>query len=109
MDQILRQAIQRRASDVHFEPQRHGLRVRLRIDGVLHPLPQLPDAPPAAVLARLKILGGLDIAERRLPQDGQFSLEMDDKPAAFRPTLPVSRAKSGGTPAAKRKQRHCAR
>lgn len=91
VDQILRQAIQRRASDVHFEPQRHGLRVRLRIDGVLHPLPQLPDAPPAAVLARLKILGGLDIAERRLPQDGQFSLEMDDKPAAFRlSTLPVS-------------------
>jgi len=92
VDQILRQALQRRASDVHFEPQRNGLRVRLRIDGVLHKLPQPPEAQPAAVLARLKILGGLDIAERRLPQDGQFTLEIDEKPAAFRlSTLPVSR------------------
>ena len=91
VDQILKQAIQRRASDVHFEPQRQGLRVRLRIDGVLHKLPQPPEAQPAAVLARLKILGGLDIAERRLPQDGQFTLEIDGKPAAFRlSTLPVS-------------------
>lgn len=91
VDQILKQAIQRRASDVHFEPQRQGLRVRLRIDGVLHKLPQPPEAQPAAVLARLKILGGLDIAERRLPQDGQFTLEIDGKPAAFRlSTLQVS-------------------
>lgn len=91
VDQILRQAIQRRASDVHFEPQRHGLRVRLRIDGVLHKLPQPSEAQPAAILARLKILGGLDIAERRLPQDGQFTLEIEDKLAAFRlSTLPVS-------------------
>ena len=91
VDQILRQAMQRRASDVHFEPQRNGLRIRLRIDGVLHKLPQPADAQPAAVLARLKILGGLDIAERRLPQDGQFTLELDDKLSAFRlSTLPVS-------------------
>ena len=91
VEQILRQAIQRRASDVHFEPQRKGLRVRLRIDGVLHKLPNLPDAAPAAVLARLKILGGLDIAERRLPQDGQFTLEIDERLTAFRlSTLPIS-------------------
>lgn len=91
VEQILRQAIQRRASDVHFEPQRTSLRVRMRIDGVLHKLPALPDAQPAAVLARLKILGGLDIAERRLPQDGQFTLEIDERLAAFRlSTLPVS-------------------
>ncbi len=91
VDQILRQAIQRRASDVHFEPQRKGLRIRLRIDGVLHKLPQPADAQPAAILARLKILGGLDIAERRLPQDGQFTLTLDEKVSAFRlSTLPVS-------------------
>lgn len=91
VEQILRQAIQRRASDVHFEPQRHGMRVRLRIDGVLHKLPQPAEAQPSAILARLKILGGLDIAERRLPQDGQFTLEIDDKLAAFRlSTLPIS-------------------
>ncbi len=91
VEQILRQAIQRRASDIHFEPQRKGLRVRLRIDGVLHKLPNLPDAVPTAVLARLKILGGLDIAERRLPQDGQFTLEIDERLTAFRlSTLPIS-------------------
>ncbi|MDO6407765.1 MAG: type II secretion system protein GspE [Pantoea sp.] len=91
VEYILRQALQRRASDVHFEPQHHALRVRLRIDGVLHKLAQLPDAQPAAVLARLKILGGLDIAERRLPQDGQFTLELEGKQAAFRlSTLPIS-------------------
>lgn len=91
VEQILRQAMQRRASDIHFEPRRNGLRIRLRIDGVLHKLPQSPDAQPAAVLARLKILGGLDIAERRLPQDGQFTLEIDERFAAFRlSTLPIS-------------------
>lgn len=91
VEHILQQALLRRASDVHFEPQRHVLRIRLRIDGVLHKLTQLPDVQPAAVLARLKILGGLDIAERRLPQDGQFTLEIEGKTAAFRlSTLPVS-------------------
>lgn len=88
--QILHQALERRASDIHIEPWREGLRVRLRIDGVLHPLSSLPATQPAALLARLKILGGLDIAERRLPQDGQFSLEIAGKPASFRlATLPI--------------------
>jgi protein transport protein HofB len=90
--QILRQALQRRASDIHIEPLQHGLRIRLRIDGVLHPLSSLPDTQPAALLARLKILGGLDIAERRLPQDGQFSMEIEGKTASFRlSTLPINR------------------
>ena len=88
--QILHQALERRASDIHIEPWREGLRVRLRIDGVLHPLSSLPATQPAALLARLKILGGLDIAERRLPQDGQLSLEIAGKPASFRlATLPI--------------------
>ena len=87
---ILRQALERRASDVHIEPGAEGMRVRLRIDGVLHPLSSLPVTQPAALLARLKILGGLDIAERRLPQDGQFSLAIAGKSASFRlATLPV--------------------
>ena len=88
--QILHQALERRASDIHIEPWREGLRVRLRIDGVLHSLSSLPATQPAALLARLKILGGLDLAERRLPQDGQFSLEIAGKPASFRlATLPI--------------------
>ncbi|MDQ1212282.1 type II secretion system protein GspE [Pantoea anthophila] len=87
---ILRQALERRASDVHIEPDAEGMRVRLRIDGVLHPLSSLPVTQPAALLARLKILGGLDIAERRLPQDGQFSLAIAGQSASFRlATLPV--------------------
>lgn len=91
VNQILHQAIQRRASDVHIEPQPQGLRIRLRIDGVLHNLPRLPEVQPAAVLARLKVLAGLDIAERRLPQDGQFTHEINGSGAAFRlATLPVS-------------------
>ncbi|KAA5974702.1 MULTISPECIES: type II secretion system protein GspE [Pantoea] len=87
---ILRQALERRASDVHIEPGAEGMRVRLRIDGVLHPLSSLPVTQPGALLARLKILGGLDIAERRLPQDGQFSLAIAGQSASFRlATLPV--------------------
>lgn len=91
VNQILHQAVQRRASDVHIEPQPQGLRIRLRIDGVLHNLARLPEVQPAAVLARLKVLAGLDIAERRLPQDGQFTQEINGSDAAFRlATLPVS-------------------
>lgn len=88
---ILRQALQRRASDIHIELIQQRLRVRLRIDGVLQPLSSLPDTSPAALLARLKVLAGMDIAERRLPQDGQFNLETEGKPVSFRlSTLPVS-------------------
>lgn len=88
--QLLRQATLRRASDIHIEPYQSTLRIRLRIDGVLHPLPLQFDTQPAALLARLKILAGLDIAERRLPQDGQFSCDIDGKSASFRlSTLPV--------------------
>ena len=90
VDSMLRQALRRRASDIHIEPQRDGVRVRLRIDGVLQPLASAADAPPAALLARLKILAGLDIAERRLPQDGQFTRTLEGNAAAFRlATLPV--------------------
>lgn len=90
VNQILRQALERRASDIHIEPQHHAMRVRLRIDGVLHTLASPPETQPNAMLARLKILGGLDIAERRLPQDGQFSLELNGRQEAFRlSTLPT--------------------
>lgn len=90
VNQILSQALERRASDIHIEPQHNGMRVRLRIDGVLQALANLPETQPNALLARLKILGGLDIAERRLPQDGQFGLELNGKQETFRlSTLPT--------------------
>lgn len=89
LDDTLLQALTRRASDIHIEPGESHCRVRLRIDGVLHPLASLPMSMAQAVMARLKVLGELDIAERRLPQDGQFSVLLAEKRVSFRvSTLP---------------------
>jgi general secretion pathway protein E len=63
-------AVELRASDIHIEPFRNGLVVRMRVDGLLRAVPTPPGAPPQAVISRIKILAGLNIAERRLPQDG---------------------------------------
>jgi protein transport protein HofB len=87
--QILEQALRQRASDIHFEPEENHLRIRLRVDGVLHALSPLPPERAAPVAARLKVLGNLDIAEHRLPQDGQFTLPLAGRPVSFRiATLP---------------------
>lgn len=89
LNTLLAQALIQRASDIHFEPTEHHLRVRLRVDGVLHALPVISLALMAPVIARLKVLGGLDIAERRLPQDGQFTVKIADNSLSFRiATLP---------------------
>lgn len=87
---LLQLAVQRRASDIHIEPQRDALRVRFRIDGVLQSVAGSEHHNAAALLARLKILANLDITERRLPQDGQFTTEIEGKSASFRlSTLPT--------------------
>ncbi len=89
LDDTLLHALTRRASDIHIEPGEAHCRVRLRIDGVLHPHASLPMSMAQAVMARLKVLGELDIAERRLPQDGQFSVPLQGKTVSFRlSTLP---------------------
>ena len=89
VQQILEQALRQRASDIHFEPEENHLRIRLRVDGVLHALSPLPPERAAPVAARLKVLGNLDIAEHRLPQDGQFTLSLAGRPVSFRiTTLP---------------------
>jgi type IV pilus assembly protein PilB len=75
---VLRRAIDLRASDVHFIPQRNGLLVRARIDGVLRDLTLIPGELQDPVTARLKIMGQLDIAEKRLPQDGRVSIAFAD-------------------------------
>jgi type IV pilus assembly protein PilB len=72
VDRILVQALQRSASDIHLEPQDDGLVIRLRQDGVLEQLDKLPKNLTPAVTSRLKIMADLDIAERRLPQDGRI-------------------------------------
>ena len=72
VDRILVQALERSASDIHLEPQDDGLLIRLRQDGVLEQLDKLPKKLTPAVTSRLKIMADLDIAERRLPQDGRI-------------------------------------
>ena len=70
VNDLLERAMELRASDIHIEPFRTGLVVRMRVDGILRPVSFSTDAPPQAVVSRVKILAGLNIAERRLPQDG---------------------------------------
>ena len=70
VNDLLERALELRASDIHIEPFRTGLVVRMRVDGILRAVPFSADAPPQAVVSRIKILAGLNIAERRLPQDG---------------------------------------
>jgi len=77
MNALLKDAVRRRASDVHIEPYEHDVRVRFRMDGVLHDIMHPPSGLRFALIARVKVMAGLDITERRLPQDGrtQFKAE----------------------------------
>ena len=87
---ILQKAIENRASDVHIEPFEQSLKVRLRIDGVLQDIDSPPVASTAAVLSRVKIMAKLNIAERRLPQDGRIKLQMIGKELDLRvSTIPT--------------------
>jgi len=74
VNSLIFQAAEDGASDMHFEPQRDGIIVRFRIDGVLHEVQRIPKRMAAGVTTRLKVLAKLDIAERRKPQDGRISL-----------------------------------
>jgi general secretion pathway protein E len=70
VNDLLERAVELRASDIHIEPFRTGMVVRMRVDGMLRTVPAPANAPPQAVVSRIKILASLNIAERRLPQDG---------------------------------------
>src|SRR5262249_14652639 len=70
VNDMFEKAAELRASDIHIEPFRTGLVVRMRVDGLLRPIPMPAAAVPQAIISRIKILAGLNIAERRLPQDG---------------------------------------
>ncbi|MGC9195069.1 MAG: GspE/PulE family protein [Syntrophobacteraceae bacterium] len=72
VDWLLQYAFEQRASDIHLEPRRDNSDVRFRIDGVLHPVYQLPTVVMGAVVSRLKVLGRMDLAEKRRPQDGRI-------------------------------------
>ena len=73
---VIKEAVERGASDIHFEPQEDEMRVRYRIDGVLQEAATVPVSAIPAVISRVKILSDLDIAERRIPQDGRISIEV---------------------------------
>ncbi len=91
VDFLINRALDMRASDIHFEPFEGDLVVRTRVDGILHLLDTIPKNMQAAILSRLKLMSNLDIAERRLPQDGAIKWRFDDRAVDIRvstaPTL----------------------
>ncbi|WP_158818607.1 GspE/PulE family protein [Methylocapsa sp. S129] len=92
---LLEQAVELRASDIHIEPSRNGLSVRMRVDGLLRAAPAPRHAPPSALVSRIKILAGLNIAERRLPQDGAARLRVANTDIDIRvATMPVQHGES---------------
>lgn len=90
-NEILEAALERRASDIHLEPAKEEMGVRCRVDGVLQALPTVPKKLQDPVLSRFKILAGMDIGEKRLPQDGRFQGLWQGRPVDVRvsslPTL----------------------
>ena len=107
VNSIIERAITERSSDIHLEPHENEMLVRMRIDGLMHDILTVPKDLQSSVISRLKIMSGMDIAERRIPQDGRFNVRIRDKDIDLRvSTLPtvygekiVARLldKSGGT------------
>src|SRR5436305_11959000 len=90
VNSLLEQAIQNRASDLHLEPTENEMRVRYRIDGVLHEVDTVPRHVQSALISRLKIMSNIDIAERRLPQNGRLTVQLGQREIDLRTaTLPT--------------------
>lgn len=91
VNHLLQYAFEERASDIHLEPHRNGTVVRLRIDGVLHDIYRIPKKLHPPILSRIKMISGLNIAEKRRPQDGRIRTHFDGKPVEIRAsTVPVA-------------------
>ena len=84
VDALISGAIEKAASDIHLEPTAHHLRIRFRVDGLLYDQPPITSSIMQQVVSRLKVLAQMDIAEKRIPQDGKFTLSFEDKPVDFR-------------------------
>jgi type IV pilus assembly protein PilB len=84
VNEVIGRALAHRASDIHFVPQADRLVVRVRVDGVTRELTTVPSSMQAAVTARLKVMGGLDIAQRRAPQDGRIGIRVGGQPMDLR-------------------------
>jgi MSHA biogenesis protein MshE len=92
---VFEQALRMRASDIHIEPMERMLRIRFRIDGVLHVQTEADAKISSAVALRLKLMSGLDISEKRLPQDGRFAVRLKDGNVDVRiSTLPAAHGES---------------
>lgn len=90
VDLFLKKALDDRASDIHIEPSYDKVMVRYRIDGILHELPPPPKELHSAVISRIKILSKLDIAEKRVPQDGSFAIQYQGRKVDIRvSTIPI--------------------
>ena len=90
VNSLLERAISSRASDIHLEPSEFDLKIRLRIDGVLHEVDAVPRGIQGALISRLKILSGLDITERRVPQNGRITRDLGGRSVDLRSaTLPT--------------------
>lgn len=90
VNMIITRAVESRASDIHIEPFEDELKVRYRIDGVLHDIESTPKRLQPAIVSRIKIMSKLNIAERRLPQDGRIKLKVGEKEIDLRvSTIPV--------------------
>ncbi len=90
VNMLIVQGVKDRASDIHIEPNEKGLLIRFRIDGMLHDIRTLPSAIKSAVVSRIKILAKMDIAERRLPQDGRFQVKFGTREVDLRvSTIPT--------------------
>ena len=79
VDLMLSQAIKNRTSDIHIEPQENSMIIRMRVDGILNHMVPPPRKMQLSIIARIKILSDMDIAERRLPQDGRFEIKTPDR------------------------------
>jgi len=87
VDTLIKHAILQSASDVHIEPDEKEVHVRYRIDGILHDAMTLPRQVSQGIIARIKVLSNLKLDEHRIPQDGRFKLEKDDKKMSFRVSI----------------------
>jgi type IV pilus assembly protein PilB len=84
INQIIAQAVQQAASDLHIEPQEHDVRIRFRLDGVLNEVMRIPKSLAPGVTSRLKVMAELDIAEKRIPQDGRMTVRVEGRPIDLR-------------------------
>jgi type IV pilus assembly protein PilB len=91
VNQLIARAVGERTSDIHLDPTEREMRVRFRIDGVLHEIMNVPRAAQASVVSRIKIMADINIAERRVPQDGRIALTINGRSVSLRVvTLPTA-------------------